>query len=241
VGKRVVAVVAMTGLRARCSHVVNVSSGYSVEQAEASGMVAAQIGVELGNFNNELLSALIEEAPHYTRLREVFPRVVRVVHGTPLLVEGADLSEVEVYVGRAGLSEEYLSARFRYRARLRGHEFGTVICTCPTTTVPFLEGGAVRILDLLRRRGKLCVANVSTHGGGSLPRTRTSAIYMTWGYEARGPVGSILRDDLDPLAAEAARGDRHASLGDVRQAIEVLADRYDLIPSEILLSDDGDD
>ncbi len=201
-------------------------------------MTAIQTGVDLSNFDREFLSMLIEDAPHYTLLREVFPHIVRVVHGTPLLVEGTNLSNVELYVGRAGLSEGHLSARLREHARQKGHEFGTVICTCPTNTVPLLEGAAVRILDLLRRGGKLCVANVATHGGGSLPRTRTSVIYMTWCYDARGPVGSLLRHDLDPLAAAAAHGDRRTSLGEVRQSIEVLADRHDLVPTEILLLDD---
>ncbi|MAT24843.1 MAG: hypothetical protein CMN29_07735 [Sandaracinus sp.] len=138
-------------------------------------------------------------APHYTsRYSHALRRAIQTVHGLPRLFRGTELGEIEVYVGRS--FPEGLRNRFRDHHTKRRHEHGVVCFTCPTTDVRRVERLAIRLVDRLRRRTRLCVANVDLEPSGPLPASPVSAIYLTWRLVPRRPVGRPTPTEVRQLA-----------------------------------------
>ena len=150
------------------------------------------------------LAIAIEEAVEYDRFADMGKHVIRTIHAVPQLHD-TDGSKIELYLGRSGATPSHVYGRFSSHVDTKEHHGGTVVALCPTSKVTLWEGAAVRVLNQLRRRGKLCVANVACHGGGALPNTRDSIIYLTWmELGRRQRLSPITRNDIDVVSRDVA-------------------------------------
>ncbi len=155
------------------------------------------------------LQRAVEESPFYGRIADAGKLIVRTIHGVQDLYEKAEPGDFEFYLGRCGATEGHVYGRFDNHVDNRLHEGGIVVLRCATADVTTWEGAAIRSLNGLHRRGRLCVANVLCHGGGGLPRSlKESAIYLTWRIlprtafitpAVRRDVGSIAEDVSDAM------------------------------------------
>lgn len=110
--------------------------------------------------------------------------IIAAIHALPGLYTGSlGTRHFEVYLGRCGATAQHLFGRFRAHGASdgRGHEGGMALLECPNEDITHWETAGIRFIKGLHERGRLCVANLSAHGGGKLPESVDSSyIYITW-------------------------------------------------------------
>jgi hypothetical protein len=158
----------------------------------------------------------IDVAPFYQQFSAAVKHVIRSIHAIPSLFRGVVRGEIEVYLGRAGGTEDHVAGRFRTHHHDKDHEHGVVLFEGATSDVISWEGSANRILRGLERRGLLCVANILAGENGPTPSTSRSVVYMTWKEIVRTRVGTARVSDIDEIADEVA-----ASVHEVRPAKQI--------------------
>lgn len=167
------------------------------------------------------LEDAIEAAPMFERLASAGKRVIRTIHSTPTLYQRASRGNLEFYIGRAGATPEHVFGRFKDHAMGKGHLGGAVLCRTATANVVRWETVAIRALSILRSLGRLCVANVSTHGGGRVASLSECVLYLTWGwYGDPVDVSTPTRRDVDMIAREVAARIPEVTEDTVRRAVE---------------------
>lgn len=146
----------------------------------------------------------IDAAPAYQQFSAAVKHVIRSIHAIPALFAGLARGEIEVYLGRAGGTEDHVAGRFRSHYQNKEHEHGVVLFEGATADVISWEGSSNRILRGLARRGMLCVANILAGENGPTPSTRNSVVYMTWKEIGRVRVGTPGVYDIEDIADEVA-------------------------------------
>jgi hypothetical protein len=128
------------------------------------------------------LEQLLTEAPQVSSLREAVDSVMRAIHGLPDIM-GCELSQVEVYLGRAAAKPPRLRQRWE-DGRFRFEEWRSTIAMVTFRTRKSLirtekwELTAQRFIRFLEKRRVLCCANVAAGGAGRWSDTRETAIYL---------------------------------------------------------------
>lgn len=155
------------------------------------------------------VEAPLEEALGRTPFGKTFSEVgsatIRAIHGIPSLYARTGFGRFVFYVGRCGATPGHIFSRFSHHRGSKYHTGGVVVARCRTDRVIAYESCAIRIVRGLDARARLCVANVSLHGGGSLPRTPHSCVYLTWGImDTTVRVTPATRRDVLSIAAEVA-------------------------------------
>lgn len=158
----------------------------------------------------------IDSAPRYQRFGDAVKHVIRSIHAIPNLFDDLEMGQIELYLGRAGALEPLVAGRFGTHYREREHEHGVVLLEGDTADVISWEGSANRILRGLKRRGLLCVANITAGENGPTPSTRTSVVYMTWRRIAGVSVDKPSAADVAEIAEEVS-----ASRYEVRPAKQI--------------------
>jgi hypothetical protein len=164
---------------------------------------SAKEGVYVAPRVERAVDHAIAQVPTYSRFADAGKAVVRAIHGVRDLV-GEDPGTIEYYLGRCGRSARNVFGRFeshRNNAK-RLHTGGVVVCACATSDSILWEGAAVKILQRLRDRGRLCVNNVLCHGGGGRTDLEMSVIYLTWGVQRPMEITLARRADIEVIARE---------------------------------------
>jgi hypothetical protein len=128
--------------------------------------------------------------------------VIRTIHALPHLWDDASLSEVEVYIGRAGATPKHVFNRWQAHLDTKRHQHGVVVLRCDTSLVGVWETAAVRTLRSLHSHGRLCVKNASATGQGIVPAERESCIYLTWAMTKPRRIEPADRKVIDEVARE---------------------------------------
>ncbi len=197
------------------------------EQTEYDESYGVQGEYKLKPAIERTLTEAIEGAPHFDYFAAVGQRLIRIIHGTPSLYLHAHVTRghLEFYVGRTGARARNLFRRFESHATdAKYHHNGIVICRCDTAVAPRWEGIANKVVRQLKERHRLCVANLAAHGGGGIPKTAESVIYMTWKVLYQ-PVflTQPVRADVDSVAKEvSAQVDGTTSEDTIRRAIDPI-------------------
>lgn len=123
------------------------------------------------------LSDQLTTRPLFTRFADAAEALLRTIHSLPTLYPRATLSQLSLYLGRAGATPEHLLARWRDHAspEERGHDYAVVLFRASTPDILHWERLANRALLLLAARDRLLVANIAADGRGPAPATPTSA------------------------------------------------------------------
>lgn len=155
---------------------------------------------ELNSLTSAHFEHAIKAAPNVTSLKDAAAEVIRSLHGMPEHV-GCDLSQLQVYLGRAGATASHVANR--WRARFADPLFADtpendtthalVAFRAPTTQVREgrWETTGQRILNALGMSKALCCANAKLHDGGAWPDTASTAIYLVAKKAPRVRVSSV--------------------------------------------------
>lgn len=144
-----------------------------------AGEIPAYQGI--GLIHEDWMKTAMQAAPHYEiQIATAVQWVQRCIHGLKRLHRSRDLSEVEIYIGRA--TRTTLAQRWSSHAKEREHHYGAIVFQCETHVVEQLEDVAVRIVTSLLTRNVLCVGNANVFRGnvGRPPRDEQALVYMTW-------------------------------------------------------------
>ena len=165
------------------------------------------------------------QAPSHSRFVPAARHIICAIHSIPDLFENVERGDLELYVGRAAATPGHVYNRFRdHHTSEKGHQFGMVVLRCETRVVALWEGVANRAIKLLQHRRQLCVANVSAHGGGSMPAHEESSIYITWKLLRRTmPTRVTTRRDVVDIADEIAEQEPGVARRDLQGALVALA------------------
>ncbi|MCP9456661.1 MAG: hypothetical protein NNA18_11215 [Nitrospira sp.] len=136
----------------------------------------------LDSYPNELLAQLLDGAPQVSKLKEGVEVVMRAIHGLPEIMD-CELSQVEVYLGRAAAEPARLRQRWGERLFWFEGWRSTVAMVAFRTRTSLIrtekwELTAQRFVRFLQQRGVLCCANAHMGGAGRWPDTRETAIYL---------------------------------------------------------------
>jgi hypothetical protein len=158
-----------------------------------------------------------------SRLRDAVERTILAIHALPLLYSPRpSLQEFAIYVGRA--SERTLPQRFRCHRDEKGVTDGMIVCRAPAHRIEAYEDAAIRVIDGLNRRGKLCVKSLKGAPGGSTEAP--ALIYLVWKTrQTRKPPRRPTPADLAELAREVCDESSYGlSQQQVRDAVRVAAE-----------------
>jgi hypothetical protein len=130
--------------------------------------------------------------------------VVRVIHSIPKFDSSRSMDRLTIYLGRSTLDN--VGDRFNDHHINRGHDQGVILFRTKGAFVRNLEVLGIAVIDALRNRNMLCVANVDRSGFGPEPKPGNEAcIYLTWGTTTRVqlqvPSMAALRDVAREVAA----------------------------------------
>lgn len=129
---------------------------------------------------------------------------IETIHAVPRLY-GVDGSQVEFYLGRAGATTKHVLQRLFDHFANKHHEGAIVLARCQTSTALKWEDVAVKILNNLRDRNKLCVANIACSSVGRIPKTEESIIYLTWKIlKVPARISLVKRNDIQSIAESVA-------------------------------------
>ena len=198
------------------------------------------VGAVLDDLRSHLIEEAIEDAPRFDRFSDAFRHATKVIHGLPALMQAMTLENVEVYIGRTALTVRNVHSRWTSHRNEKNHEFGVVLFSCPTRVVANWEKVAISVIKRLEQRRNLCVANAVAGGGGGLPDTPQSCVYMTWRYGRRRTRAPVRQSDLDDLALDVngeVGGDDRTFEG-IRRAIDLIASPGNRIRVVTALPDD---
>lgn len=148
---------------------------------------------KLDSISPKELERALEEAPRHSELRSAVGDIIRSVHGLPEVME-CELSQLDVYIGRAGSTFRHVRARWgvRFESFERAPSTHSVVAVRGNLTrvkQQKWEEKAQRVLGVLTRNSALCCANAVTGDCGRWPDTRDVAIYVV-ARRRRGPAGS---------------------------------------------------
>lgn len=132
--------------------------------------------------NDESLAQLLAKAPRVSSLREAVDIVMCAIHGLPEIM-GCELSQLEVYLGRAAAKPARLRQRWEDRLFWFEEWRSTIAMVLFRTSTARIrsekwELTAQRFIRFLEQRRVLCCANVAAGGAGRWPDTRETAIYL---------------------------------------------------------------
>ena len=115
--------------------------------------VSAYHGIK--QIHEDWLREALTSAPHHgIEAASAIGRVIRCIHGLQDLHSARDLSEVEVYIGRA--TKSTLHQRWNAHVESHDHCYGAIMFCCDPDQVERLEDIAVRILTKCKKRHLLC-------------------------------------------------------------------------------------
>lgn len=134
------------------------------------------------HLHHDAVERSLDEAPYHEELRDAATEVIAAVHGLPDAMN-AKLSQIEVYVGRAGATPTLVKNRWAYRFEAFKRKpscVALVVFQAPTYFVRTerWERAAQLLIRSLKSAGALCCANVLTGDSGRWPETDECAIYM---------------------------------------------------------------
>lgn len=145
----------------------------------------------------ESIDDSIQSARHYRRFSDAGKHLIRLIHSIPDLYNNVSRDKIEIYIGRAGKSYNHVRSRWRsHHNGTKSHEGGLVAFTCSTSDVVGWEGACNKIVSRLTERGRLCIANILEAGGGQVPATEDSVIYITWKIISSKPIQVPTRNDI---------------------------------------------
>ena len=166
----------------------------------------------------------LETVPRFTRFGSAGKAVIRAIHSIQDLEHPRhgyiSLGRVEIYLGRAGATYKHLSSRWRTHNKTKKHCYGMVVCLCPTSKVQIFESAAIRVLNRLRDKGRLCVKNIEMRGGGSLPAVSDSCIYITWRVVPERNLTLPKRSDIADIAYHVE--DEHINVGQLKRTLDLI-------------------
>lgn len=134
----------------------------------------------------------LQAAPPHMELRHAATEVIAAIHGLPE-VRGAELSQIEVYLGRAGAAASFIKNRWTARFEAFGRAPSSVALVVFRAPTSFVRGyrwerAAQLVLRSLQNNKALCCANALTGDSGRWPPTAECAIYLV-ARRRKGPVG----------------------------------------------------
>jgi len=209
---------------------------------------------KLDDYDDDDFGLALKEATRAQQLREAAPLVIAAIHGLPAAMD-AELSQLDVYIGRAGASVTHLRNRWlARRAAFQGAPSTRAVVAVRAKTRRIREENwertAQRVVNSLTAHGALCCSNALTGDSGRWPDLEDSVIYLVARLR-RGKIGVGVREsalrsavgdllDNDDLEADVVREvsrhilhpDRatthesiHPSLGDDEEDDEMQGER----------------
>ena len=127
-----------------------------------------------------------ERAGYYSNFYDMLLETILTIHGIPSLPLRPRVkhSDLEIYIGRSHRGN--VVNRLKSSMDERGHRFGVIVGEVPTELIEDVESAVLRVLKILKRNNRLCVADIKNKtvtSFGSLPETPDSLIYITFGTE----------------------------------------------------------
>ena len=172
------------------------------------------------------LDDVLTLAPRFERFADAGKHVIRTIHALPRLWGDASLSEIEVYIGRAGATPQHVFNRWKAHLSAKRHQHGMVVLRCDTDVVSAWETAAVRTLLSLSDQGRLCVKNASASGQGALPSEPECCIYITWAMTKARSLQPADRNVIEEVARDVGEVTRSLeppiSVQQVRRAIDPI-------------------
>ena len=150
-------------------------------------------------FAKESIEDSIDAATSYTSFALAGKKLIKLIHSIPNLYESVQRDEIEIYVGRAGKTYTNIKSRWNRHFKTKKHEGAVIAFACPTDKVVGWEGACNKIVSKLKERKKLCIANILQSGGGAIPRSKHSVIYITWRLIRRRAIKPPTRSDITYL------------------------------------------
>jgi hypothetical protein len=148
------------------------------------------------------INRALDQTPFFSNMSAAGQWVICTIHGVIDLYSNILPGDVEFYLGRCGATPEHVFGRFTAHLENRDHTDGIVSLRCDTRTVCHWETVAIRVLNGLRLRRRLCVANIACHGGGGIPSVDESVMYLTWRLLPKTEaITPAVRRDVDVIAA----------------------------------------
>ncbi len=197
---------------------------------------------ELDRYPNEYLAQALDGAPKVSDMREAVTVVIRDLHGLPDTMD-CQLSQLEVYLGRAAAMPSRLRQRWRNQfGKFKEWRSTHAIVSVRALTAHIRDKGwekaAQRLIKLLERRRALCCANALVGSQGRWPDSDETAIYIV-ARKRKGPAGYgvsyaeikeavvdlIQEPDLkdDEMVREAAKLLLHPEKKSEHQPLETMA------------------
>lgn len=156
--------------------------------------------------------------------RRFLARVIRAIHGIPLLIPQMALPELEVYIGRSSFNT--IIRRFASHGKQRGHLYGAMLFDAHQAIALDAEKAGIALVKELERLDGVCVGNLKVHSGGAIGKGR-QIVYMTWGLARTPAVIRIPTTDELEIAAErvAIKSKWAVDAKEVRTALRSLRTR----------------
>ncbi len=167
---------------------------------------------KLADYSPPDFQRAIEAAPRAVRLRDAAATVIAAIHGLPEVM-GAELSQLDIYLGRAGACPGYIRGRWKARKRVFEHAPSTcaIIALRAKTTLireESWERSAQRIINRLTYHKALCCSNALTGDSGRWPDIDETVIYVVSRLR-RGKVGIGMRHSALNAALDDLLHSRH--------------------------------
>lgn len=170
-----------------------------------------------------LVTDLLEHTPRYgaTEFRRLVEDAIGAIHQLPGLLKNPkvpdlDLKDIEAYFGRSSAASggrigSNVANRFRTGRDERGHEYGMVLAATTLRASLNFERFGIALIEELKRRDGLCIANRSIAQRGPVGSTEPGFIYMTFRIKASKEHASVLgpaeiRDAVREIV-DAVKGD----------------------------------
>ena len=205
-----------------------------------AGEIMAQVFrlSSLGELVDEQIDEAIRDAPRMTTMPNAVCQVIRAIHGLPEVLE-ADLSKLDVYIGRAGATSSHVRNRWsvRYEAlKYAPSAHAAVILRGHTTKLmeERWEAKAQRLVEMLKTHHGLCCSNAVVGTMGKRPQSDDTAIYVVArvknGPTGAGPQPARLLNALREILAEEELRDDVA-----RQAAITIMNPKDAVEHEFAI------
>ena len=152
----------------------------------------------------ETISCAINDAFGSKSFSAVGKHTIETIHAVPRLYN-VDGSQVEFYLGRSGATPKNVLQRLFNHFTKKDHEGAIILARCQTSIALKWEDVAVKILNNLKVRNKLCVANIACSSVGRIPATEESIIYLTWKIlKTPKKISLVKRNEIESIAQTVA-------------------------------------
>jgi hypothetical protein len=165
------------------------------------------VAYQISQLSVSQLDIGIRQAPRYTTFsRRIVEHTIKAIHAVPHLYSDVSPKQVQIYIGRSANNAKSVYGRWdsHHKNLERQHVYGMVLCRVPTDMVSELEDLAIRIINGLYARGRLCVANIAAGPNGPLPSSDDATLYLTWKIQRSRNISLATTDDVRDIAAEVA-------------------------------------